>query len=228
MEDAGGHFEADVTEYRYKPEAVEIDENLEAMMRLVLGDVKEFISLNSQISQEIIFSLMDIDDPGRLADVIVSYMQLKQEEHYSVLRELDVYQRLENVHVILQNEIELAKIENRINAKVQKRINKSQKEYYLREQLQTIKNELGEAEDVDQSVEEYLQKIEKLRRPSDTKEIVVKEAQRPRIPQSWSAGSEHHSHVPGLRHRLALAQRNARKKSTSRRHALILDRSLWF
>ncbi len=181
MEDAGGHFEADVTEYRYKPEAVEIDENLEAMMRLVLGDVKEFISLNSQISQEIIFSLMDIDDPGRLADVIVSYMQLKQEEHYSVLRELDVYQRLENVHVILQNEIELAKIENRINAKVQKRINKSQKEYYLREQLQTIKNELGEAEDVDQSVEEYLQKIEKLRLPKDTKEIVVKEAQRLRI-----------------------------------------------
>lgn len=172
-------FEGEVTEYDYQADQVVMDDKLEAVMRLVLMDVQEFVSLNSQISKEVIFSLMDIDDPGRLADVIVSYMQLKQEEHYRILAEFDVYQRLESVHSILRNEIELAKIEENINQKVRKNINKSQKEYYLREQLQAIKTELGEDGMEEESfIEEYIERVKNSKMPEESKEHVLKEANR--------------------------------------------------
>lgn len=169
---------ADAFVYRYDEELKANDSEMKAAMRLVLDDVKEYINYSPLLANEIMFGLMDIEDPGRLADVIASYLQLKIEDYYLIISELDLYTRLEKLHGILRNEIELMKIEDNINKKVKTQIDKTQREYYLKEQLNVIKSELGESEFDSSSIDEYKEKIENSNMPEYAVEACYKELDR--------------------------------------------------
>ena len=171
-------FTADIEELTYEPEEIEIDKDLEAAMRLVTNDFEDYISLNLKVSPETLLTIEDIDDPGRLADVIASYIFLKQEDNQKVLETLNFYERLEVLHGALQEELELLKIEDKINQRVKKQITKVQKEYYLREQLKAIQKELGEDNDTQNEVDEYTKKLKKMKMPKDVKVKALKEVDR--------------------------------------------------
>ena len=172
------YFEAKTKEYSYDPQKIEINQDIEAAMRLVTLDLEEYISLNTKVSSEVLYTISDIEDPGRLADVIASYIFLKQEDDQRILETYDFYERLEVLHEILQQEIELLRIEDRINQKVRKSINKVQKEYYLKEQLKAIQKELGEDDGLSSEIEEYQKKINKIKMPKEVKEKALKEVER--------------------------------------------------
>ncbi len=172
------YFEAEIEDLTYDPETIETNQDIEAAMRLVVEDLEEYISLNTKVSSEVLVSISDIDDPGRLADVISSYIFLKQEDDQKILETFDFYERLENLHGILKKEIELLKIEDKINQRVKKQINKVQKEYYLKEQLKAIQKELGEDDNISNDIEEYRDKINKLKLSKEVKEKALKEVDR--------------------------------------------------
>ena len=172
------YFEAVADIYSYDSEELEKNQDTEAAMRLVIEDLEEYISLNPKVSSEVIYTISDIEDPGRLADVIASYIFLKQEDDQKILQTFDFFQRLEILHEILRREIELLRIEERINQRVKKQINKVQKEYYLKEQLKAIQKELGEDEGFSSEIEEYQSKINKIKMPKEVKEKALKEVDR--------------------------------------------------
>ena len=169
---------ADVEELTYLPEKIEIDKDIEAAMRLVINDFEDYIALNPKVSPETLLTITDIEEPGRLADVIASYVFLKQEDNQKVLETLNFYERLEVLHGILQEEIELLRIEDKINQRVKKQITKIQKEYYLREQLKAIQKELGEEDDTQNVVDDYTKKLKKIKMPKEVKTKALKEADR--------------------------------------------------
>lgn len=171
-------FIAEVEELTYDYEQIEKSQELEAAMRLVLEDLDEYISFSSKVPSEVVMTISDIEDPGRLADVVASYLLLKQEDNQKILETLDFYERLEILHGILQKEVELLKIEDKINQRVKKQINKVQKEYYLREQLKAIQKELGEEDDLSVDVEDYKTKVNRIKMPKEVKEKALKEVDR--------------------------------------------------
>ncbi|MDD4725328.1 MAG: endopeptidase La [Tissierellia bacterium] len=172
------YFEAEIEDIVYDSNDIEINRELEAAMRLIVEDLEEYISLNSKVSAEVLISISEIDDPGRLADVVSSYIVLKQEDYQKVLETFDFFNRLEVLHGILQEEIELLRIEDKINQRVKKQINKVQKEYYLKEQLRAIQKELGSGDDLTEDIDEYKEKIEKLKMPKEVREKALKEVDR--------------------------------------------------
>ena len=172
------YFEAIADIYSYESEDLEKNQDSEAAMRLVIEDLEEYIGLNPKVSSEVLYTISDIEDPGRLADVISSYIFLKQEDDQRILQTFDFFQRLEILHEILQREIELLRIEEKINQRVKKQINKVQKEYYLKEQLKAIQKELGEDDTFSSEMEEYASKIKKLKMPKEVREKALKEVDR--------------------------------------------------
>ncbi|HZK00478.1 MAG TPA: endopeptidase La [Tissierellaceae bacterium] len=172
------YFEAKVENLIYEPDQMVVDKDTEAAMRLIVTDFEEYIEFNQKISPELSTTVVDVDDPGRLADIIASYVSLKPEDYQNLLETFDLYERMEKLHGILQEEIELLKIEDKINQRVKKQINKLQKEYYLREQIKAIQKELGEDDEVLNEVQEYKTKIDKINMPKEVKEKALKELDR--------------------------------------------------
>lgn len=172
------YFEAEIEDMTYDPSDIEITKEIEAAMRLIISDMEDYISLNTKISSEALFTVVDIDDPGRLADVVSSYIPFKQEDNQLILEAFDFYERLEVLHNILQEEIELLKIEDKINQRVKKHVNKTQKEYYLREQIKAIQKELGENDELTDDADGYREKIESINMPEEVKEKALKEVDR--------------------------------------------------
>lgn len=172
------YLEAEIEEMVYEPEELEKNEKIEAAMRLVLKDFEEYITLSNKVSPDLILTVSEIEDPGRFADVIASYIYLKEEENQKILEAFNFYERLEILHGILQKEIEILKIEEQINQRVKKQITKVQKEYYLREQMKAIQSELGEEDELIEEIEEYKSKIEKIKMPEEVKQKALKEINR--------------------------------------------------
>ena len=172
------YLEAEVEEFSYEEGEVEKSQDIEAAMRLVIENLETYVGLSDKVNSEVIFTVTDIDDPGRLADVVSSYLVLKLEDNQKILETFDFYERLLLLHTILKEEIEILELEDKINQRVKKQMHKVQKEYYLREQLKAIQKELGGEDDIDSEVEEYREKIEELNLPKDAKEKALKEVDR--------------------------------------------------
>jgi len=141
-------------------EAVE-DKEGEALMRSVLAEFDQYVKLNMKIPPEILTSLAGIDDPGRLADAIAAHLSLKIEEKQQILEMQGVRERLEHILGVMETEIDLLQVEKRIRGRVKRQMEKSQREYYLNEQMKAIQKELGELEETPNEAEELAQKIEK-------------------------------------------------------------------
>lgn len=187
------YFEVEAENLIYIPENVKDDKDTEAAMRLIITDFEEYSQLNQKMTSELFSTVLDIDDPGRLADVITSYVFLKPEEYQKILGTFDVYERLEVLHGFLQREIELLKIEEKINQRVKKQINKLQKEYYLREQMKAIQRELGEGDEISTDIEEYQSKIDKINMPKEVREKALREVDR------LARTSPHSAEIGGIR-----------------------------
>jgi ATP-dependent Lon protease len=151
---------------------------VKALVRQVSSSFEEYAKLSSKISPESVVSIMSIDDISRLADIIAANLILKVEQKQEILGEFNPVRRLEKLLRILIEEIEILKIEKDINIKVRKQIDKMQREYYLREQMKAIQDELGEKEGITGEVEEYRKKINQLGLEKESETKVLKELDR--------------------------------------------------
>ncbi|EHR36329.1 ATP-dependent protease La [Helcococcus kunzii ATCC 51366] len=170
------YFEVEVEEMEYLAE--QNDAKLEAIKRNSMDLLKPYVQFKNDIPEEAIFVLQDIDNMSKFADILVTYINPSPKVVQTLLEELDVYTRLEQLNNILKDEIEINRYRDEINTKVKDQINKGQKEYFLREQLQIIKSELEEGGSPESLAEEYKEKIEALDIPEDSKEHLLKEVSR--------------------------------------------------
>ena len=161
------------------PEPEEFTPEAEALVRVVVKQFEDYVKLNRRIPSETLMSIINVDNPGRLADLISSYLTLKVEEKQEILEALTVEKRLKKLSDILEKEIEVLNVEKKLQGKVRKQIEKVQKEYYLKEKMRAIQEELGEEEAADQpELAELRKKIDEAKLPAEIKERAEKELER--------------------------------------------------
>lgn len=154
------------------------DTEAEALMRTALQHFEEYVKLNRKTPSEILVSVSSIEEPGRLADDIASHLSLKIEQKQAILECLSPRRRLEKVCALLMKEVEILELEKKIHTRVRKQMEKTQREYYLREQLKAIQRELGDKDDRAHEVSDLREKIEDLGMPSEVYEKAQKEIDR--------------------------------------------------
>lgn len=163
------------------------DKKCEALVRSVRKAFDDYIKFSGNMPTELLISLDDLEIPGRLADVISSYLMLKGDKKQELLDAYDTASRLEKLLLILNNEIDILRIEKKIGVKVKSNIDKGQKEYYLREQLKAIQEELGEEDEDKKEVNRYKNKINKAKLPKPAKDKALYELDRLKGSGSYSA-----------------------------------------
>jgi len=163
------------------------DKELEILSRSILGAFDQYVKLNKKVPAEILTSLSGIDEPSRLSDTIAAHMSLKLDEKQKILEIVDVHQRLEYLMKLIDGEIDLLQIEKRIRGRVKQQMEKSQREYYLNEQMKAIQKELGDLEDTPNEVEELEQRIEKAGMPKEAKKKAVNELNKLKMMSPMSA-----------------------------------------
>lgn len=159
-------------------EEVEVNTDIKALMRTVVKEFEEYIKYNRNLPAETIMSASNIEEPGRLADVISSQVELKYKQLQELLEATDIIERLEKMLSLLQDEIEVLKIEQDINNRVKKKVEKNQKEYYLREKMKVIQDELDEDKSSSDEIEEYYKKLEQAELPENVAEKVEEEIEK--------------------------------------------------
>lgn len=151
---------------------------VEALMRNLVGRFEKYVKLSKRVSPETVASVVNLDEPGRLSDIVASHLNLRIEEKQGILEALDIVSRLERLCAIVAKELEIVDIERKINVRVRKQMEKTQKEYYLREQMKAIQKELGDQEDRAAEGLEYREKIAKAKLPKEAEEKALKEVER--------------------------------------------------
>jgi len=152
------YFTAQIKKY----DDLDLDEReSEVLLRSLTNQFDQYVKLNKKIPPEILTSLSNIDDPSRLVDTIAAHMSLKVDEKQKILEIKDLRERLEYLMGMMESEIDLLQVEKRIRGRVKRQMEKSQREYYLNEQMKAIQKELGDMDDVPNELEELEQKIEK-------------------------------------------------------------------
>ncbi len=150
----------------------------EALMRTVMDSFEEYIKLSNKISPDTLVSVNTVDDIGQFADILAANVLVKNSHKQEVLEAFRPIERLQILHEFLENEIQILRIEKKINLRVKKQIDKVQREYYLREQMKAIQKELGESDSISADVEEYNERIEKAALPKEVHEKAMKELDR--------------------------------------------------
>ena len=143
------------------------DREVEILSRTVIDSFDQYVKLNKKIAPEVMTSLSGIDDPSRLADTIAAHMVLKMEEKQAILEINDVKDRIENILNLIENELDILQVEKKIRGRVKNQMEKSQREYYLNEQMKAIQKELGDMDDVPNEIEDIEKKIVKSGMPKD-------------------------------------------------------------
>lgn len=181
------------------PEQEISDPEMDAMVRTVLTQFEHYINLSKKVTPETLAAVSDIDEPGRLADVICSHLSLKIKDKQEILETIDVRLRLEKLLDILNNEREVLELERKISQRVRKQMEKTQKEYYLREQMKAIQKELGDKEGRATEVEELRALLEETEVPEKVKDKIEKEIDRlERMPPASAEGGVIRNYVDWL------------------------------
>ncbi|MGD6961771.1 endopeptidase La [Fictibacillus phosphorivorans] len=171
----------------------------EALMRAVLAQFEQYINLSKKVTPETLASVQDITEPGRLADVISSHLSLKIKEKQKILEIFDVKERLEHLLDLLNNEKEVLGLEKKIGQRVKKAMEKTQKEYYLREQMKAIQKELGDKEGKVGEVSTLKERIESSDMPETVMELAKKELDRyEKMPNSSAESSVIRTYIEWL------------------------------
>ena len=160
---------------------------LEALSRSVVSQFEQYVKLNKKIPPEVIVSLNQIEEPSRLADTVTSHLALKIAEKQEILELATVAERLERVLSYMESEIGVLQVEKRIRGRVKRQMEKTQREYYLNEQLKAIQKELGEGEDGKDEVTELEEKIKKTRLSKDARDKAQAEVKKLRSMGPMSA-----------------------------------------
>ncbi|MDH4174143.1 MAG: endopeptidase La [Betaproteobacteria bacterium] len=159
---------------------------IEAMRRALLSAFDQYVKLNKKIPPEILTSLAGIDEPGRLADTVAAHLPLKLEQKQQVLEMFDVKVRLEHLLSQLETEIDILQVEKRIRGRVKRQMEKSQREYYLNEQVKAIQKELGEGEE-GADLEEMDKRIKRAHMPKDARRKAESEMKKLKLMSPMSA-----------------------------------------
>lgn len=184
---------------RVLPEEEDVDQQSDALMRTVLNQFEHYITLSKKVTPETLAAVSDIEEPGRLADVITSHLALKIKDKQEILETIDVSKRLEKLLDILNNEREVLELERKINQRVKKQMEKTQKEYYLREQMKAIQKELGDKEGRAGEADELRTLMEEKELPERVKEKIEKEIDRlEKMPASSAEGGVIRNYVDML------------------------------
>ena len=184
VDDDGAYAVADVREI----EAADPDEGEgEGLLRSTASQFEKYVNLSKKVPAEVLTSLSGIDEPGRLADTIAAHMGVDLEEKQRVLEIADVKPRLEHLMGLMEAEIDLFQVEKRIRGRVKKQMEKSQREYYLNEQMKAIQKELGEMDDAPNEAEELEAKINEARMPEEAREKALGELSKLKMMSPMSA-----------------------------------------
>ncbi|MDA1477465.1 endopeptidase La [Bacillus changyiensis] len=171
-------------------EDIEKDVEDEALMRTLLDHFDQYIKISKKISAEMFATVTDIEEPGRMADIVASHLPLKLKDKQEILETIDVKARLNKVIDLIHNEKEVLEIEKKIGQRVKRSMERTQKEYYLREQMKAIQKELGDKEGKTGEVQKLTDKIEAAGMPDHVKETAFKELNRyEKIPSSSAESS---------------------------------------
>jgi ATP-dependent Lon protease len=166
---------------------VEISREIEILMRAVLSQFDQYIKLNKKIPTEILTTLASIEEPGRLADMVAAHLGLKIQERQQILEQVEIQPRLERLLSLIESEIDLLQVEKRIRGRVKRQMEKSQREYYLNEQMKAIQKELGELEETPNEQENFAKLIEKAGMPKEAKEKALAELNKMKLMSPMSA-----------------------------------------
>ncbi|MDP3138753.1 MAG: LON peptidase substrate-binding domain-containing protein, partial [Burkholderiaceae bacterium] len=185
IEDGEQHFTANVTPV--EPVTVEPKSSeIEALRRAVMQQFDQYVKLNKKIPPEILTSIASIDDPGRLADTIAAHLPLKLEAKQAVLDLFSVPKRLEKLLELLEHEVDILQVEKRIRGRVKRQMEKSQREYYLNEQVKAIQKELGDGEE-GADLEELEKKIKAARMSKEARKKAEAELKKLKLMSPMSA-----------------------------------------
>jgi len=163
------------------------EREIDVLVRSIISQFEAYVKLNKKVPPEVLTSLSGIDEPGRLADTVAAHMALKLSEKQRILEIQDVRTRLEQVLGIIEGEIDVLQIEKRIRGRVKNQMEKSQREYYLNEQMKAIQKELGEMDDVPNELADLEARIEKAGMTNEAKEKAVSELNKLKLMSPMSA-----------------------------------------
>ncbi|WP_371188799.1 endopeptidase La [Thalassotalea maritima] len=166
---------------------MEGDENHEVLVRSAVSQFEGYVKLNKKIPPEVLTSVSAIDNAEQLADTMAAHMPLKLQDKQHVLEISNVTERVEYLMALMEGEIDLLQVEKKIRGRVKKQMEKSQREYYLNEQMKAIQKELGDMEDVPDEAEQLTQKIEEAKMPAEAKEKTLAELQKLKMMSPMSA-----------------------------------------
>ena len=187
-------IDGDIIDDNYLQASVKIHEELdfdetevEALSRSAVDLFDQYIKLNKKIAPEVMTSLSGIDDPSRLADTITAHMSLKMDEKQKMLETFDTKERLEKIINLIEAELDVLSVEKKIRGRVKNQMEKTQREYYLNEQMKAIQKELGEMEDVPNEIDELEEKVHKVGMPKDVKSKAISDINKLKMMSPMSA-----------------------------------------
>jgi ATP-dependent Lon protease len=163
------------------------DEEVEALLRSTISQFEKYVNLSKKVPAEVLTSLTGIDEPGRLADTIAAHMSVDLEEKQRILEISSVRTRLEHLMGLMEAEIDLFQVEKRIRGRVKKQMEKSQREYYLNEQMKAIQKELGDMDEAPNELDELQGRIIEAKMPSEAKDKAESELNKLKMMSPMSA-----------------------------------------
>jgi ATP-dependent Lon protease len=155
---------------RAEPQVTAATPELEALIRNVKSTLERMVSLGKNISPDLVAIAANLDDPGRLSDLVASNLDLKVDKAQEVLQLIDPIDRLRRVHQLMTKETEVLEIQNDINTQARGEMDKTQREFYLRQQMKAIQQELGEGNELQEEIEQYREKLKKAKMPKEVQE----------------------------------------------------------
>jgi ATP-dependent Lon protease len=162
-------------------------EEAEVLLRSTISQFEKYVNLSKKVPSEVLTSLSGIDEPGRLADTIAAHMNVDLDQKQTILEIAGIRERLEHLMGLMEGEIDLFQVEKRIRGRVKKQMEKSQREYYLNEQMKAIQKELGELDEAPNEIEELQTKIEEAKMPEEAAEKVNSELNKLKMMSPMSA-----------------------------------------
>jgi ATP-dependent Lon protease len=169
------------------PEVDSDPRELEALARAVVSQFEQYVKLNKKVPPEVLVSLSQIDDPGKLADTVAAHLSLKISDKQELLETNSLVDRLERLYGFMESEISVLQVEKRIRSRVKRQMEKTQREYYLNEQMKAIQKELGELEDGRDEVSEIEERIKKTKLSKEAREKALAEVKKLRSMSPMSA-----------------------------------------
>ncbi|MCP4936557.1 MAG: endopeptidase La [bacterium] len=178
------YYEAEV---EFVEEEISVDKEIEALARSVVAQFENYVKLNKKIAREVLATVSQIDDYSKLADTMTSHLSIKIAEKQEILEITDVTKRLEKIYGLMESEISVLQVEKKIRSRVKRQMEKTQREYYLNEQMKAIQKELGDGDDGRDDISEFEEKIGKTKLSKEARDKALAELKKLRQMSPMSA-----------------------------------------